>query len=140
MRAPGDAITIGWRERFDVIAAVRSPKRAVPGEPIGILARSLGGAATLLALPELDIDAVILESVYPTLDAAVNNRLPMRLGPIGPKLSPLLLMQLPPRLIETGVPPVSAKVCSYVPSARSINSSVPKSYAARYVTSSYLSG
>jgi fermentation-respiration switch protein FrsA (DUF1100 family) len=96
--SPGDVITFGWRERFDVIAAVDTLRRLLPGEPIGIIGVSLGGAATLLAAPALDIQAVVLEAVYPSIDVAVENRLRMRLGSLGPVLSPLLLVQLGPRL------------------------------------------
>jgi alpha-beta hydrolase superfamily lysophospholipase len=96
--SPGDAITFGWRERLDVVAAVRALKRNLPGEPIGVIGISLGGAATLLAAPALDIQAAILESVYPSIDAAVRNRLRMRFGSIGAALAPLLLVQLRPRL------------------------------------------
>jgi fermentation-respiration switch protein FrsA (DUF1100 family) len=96
--SPGDAITFGWRERLDVIAAVQTLRRMLPGEPIGIIGRSLGGAATLLAAPALNVQAVILEAVYPSIDVAVENRLRMRLGPLGAVLAPLLLVQLRPRL------------------------------------------
>ena len=48
--SPGDAITFGWRERLDVIAAVQTLRRMLPGEPIGIIGTSLGGAATLLEI------------------------------------------------------------------------------------------
>jgi uncharacterized protein len=96
--SPGDAITFGWRERLDVLAAVDLLRRALPGEPIAIIGTSLGGAATLLAAPELDVQAVVLEAVYPSIDVAVENRLRMRLGAAGAALSPLLVLQLQPRL------------------------------------------
>jgi alpha-beta hydrolase superfamily lysophospholipase len=96
--SPGAAITFGWLERLDVIAAVQELKRTFPGEPIGIIGMSLGGAATALASSSLDVQAVILEAVYPSLDVAVENRLRMRLGPFGAALAPLLLLQLRPRL------------------------------------------
>lgn len=96
--SPGDVITFGWRERLDVIAAVQALRRTLPGEPVGIIGISLGGAATLLAVPALDIQAVILEAVYPSIDVAVKNRLRMQLGSFGAALSPLLLVQLRARL------------------------------------------
>jgi predicted alpha/beta hydrolase len=49
--SPGDAITFGWRERLDVLAAVEMLRRSLPGESIAIIGTSLGGAATLLAVP-----------------------------------------------------------------------------------------
>jgi len=94
----GDAITFGWRERFDVLAAVRFLNERRAGEPIGIIAASLGGAAALLATPPLEVDAVVLEAVYPSFDIAVENRLRMRMGAVGSVFTPLLLWQLKPRL------------------------------------------
>jgi alpha-beta hydrolase superfamily lysophospholipase len=96
--SPGEAITFGWLERLDVVAAVQELKRTFPGEPIGIIGMSLGGAATALAASSLDVQGVILEAVYPSLDVAVENRIRMRLGPVGAALAPLLLVQLRPRL------------------------------------------
>ena len=96
--SPGDAITFGWRERLDVTAAVRTVKQRFPDTPTGIIGVSLGGAATALAAPDLNVQAAVLEAVYPSIDAAVENRLRMRLGGLGAALSPLLLVQLGPRL------------------------------------------
>jgi uncharacterized protein len=96
--SPGEAITFGWRERLDVIAAVQALRRLSPGEPIGIVGTSLGGAAALLAAPDVRVEGVVLEAVYPSLDAAVGNRLRMRFGAAAPALAPLLVVQLWPRL------------------------------------------
>jgi len=96
--SPGDAITFGWRERLDVVAAVRVMRETFPGNPIGVIGVSLGGAATVLAAPELSIQGAVLEAVYTSIDLAVENRLRMRLGGFGAALSPLLLVQLSPRL------------------------------------------
>ena len=41
---------------------------------------------------------MVLESLYPTIEEAVANRLRIHFGAIGPWLSPLLLAQLAPRL------------------------------------------
>jgi alpha-beta hydrolase superfamily lysophospholipase len=94
----GDAITFGWRERFDVLAAVQCLKARIPGRPVAVIAVSLGGAATLLAGPPLEVQGVVLEAVYPSIDRAVVNRLRMRIGPFAPVVAPLLLAQLRPRL------------------------------------------
>jgi uncharacterized protein len=96
--SPGDAITFGWRERFDVIGAVEAIRRTLPGEPIGVIGTSLGGAATTLAAADLKIQSAVLEAVYPSIDVAVENRMRMRLGAVGAAMSPLLLAQLQPRL------------------------------------------
>jgi len=94
----GDTITFGWRERLDVVAAVRTLRKTFANEPIGVIGVSLGGAATVLAAQGLNVQAAILEAVYPSIDAAVENRLRMRLGRVGAALSPLLVIQLGPRL------------------------------------------
>lgn len=102
----GEAITFGWRERYDVVAAIETLQRILPSERIGIIGTSLGGAAAILAAPDLHVHAVVLEAVYPALDAAIENRLRMRLGPAGGMLAPLLLWQVKPRL---GVSPAALR-------------------------------
>ena len=97
----GSAITFGWRERFDVLAARRFVGEQLPGVPVAVIGSSLGGAAALLASPALDTRAMVLEAVYPAVDVAVENRLRMRLGPAARLLTPLLLVQLPWRLGAT---------------------------------------
>jgi len=59
---------------------------------------SLGGAAALLALPPLKVEAMILEAVYPTVERATENRLRLYLSPLGALGAPLLLIQLGPRI------------------------------------------
>ncbi len=93
----GQRITLGHLERHDVRAAVSYAKANLPGQPVVVLGWSLGGAAALLGSP-LEIDALILESVYPDVDRAIHNRLSMRIGAMRHVAAPLLLMQLRPRL------------------------------------------
>lgn len=93
----GENITFGYLEKHDVTAAARFAKATQPQHRIGIIGWSLGGAAAILALPR-DVDAMVLESVYPTIDKAVANRLRIRLGSAGTLFSPLFLGQLNPRL------------------------------------------
>ena len=89
--SPGDRITFGGREGVDAAAAVRFARRRMPDGRIGVLGVSLGGAAALLAPNGLDVDAMVLESVFPDIDAALTNRLRVRLGAVlGPILSPLV--------------------------------------------------
>lgn len=64
---------------------------------------SLGGAAALLGPEPLDVDVLVLESVYPDIDAALANRLRAALGSLaGPLFTPLLVpafkLLLPPIL------------------------------------------
>lgn len=95
--SPGEHITIGYLESRDVRAAVDYARSLNPTHRIGIVGWSLGGAATLLASP-LNIDAAVLECVYPTLDEAVHNRVAMRLGSLSGIISPVLLWQFQFRL------------------------------------------
>jgi uncharacterized protein len=94
----GEAITFGWRERLDVLAAVTFIRKHLPQAPIAILGSSLGGAAALLATPPLEVNALILEAVYPSIEKATQNRLRMHLGRAGAWAVPLLLVQVRPRL------------------------------------------
>jgi uncharacterized protein len=95
---PGEAITLGFRESADVVAARDWIKKTAPGRKVGVVGCSLGGASVLLALQPSGFDAVVLEAVYPRISRAVENRIRIRLGFLAPVLTPLLLMQLQPRL------------------------------------------
>jgi len=94
----GEHITFGYLESRDAQAAVEFLRANARGERIGVVGVSMGGAATLLATPALDVNAMVLEMVYPTIDEAVSNRLTMRLGRWAGILTPLLTFQLKPRL------------------------------------------
>lgn len=96
--SPGQHITFGFLESRDARAAVSFLRARAPGEPIGVIGISMGGAAALLAAPPLEADALILEMVYPTIIQAINDRLEIRFGRLGPVLAPLLSIQLKPRL------------------------------------------
>jgi alpha-beta hydrolase superfamily lysophospholipase len=92
----GDHITFGWKESRDALAAVDFIHHIDPSARIAIIGSSLGGVAGLLATPPLKVDALILESVYPTIEIATRNRMENYLGPIGWMFTPLFLMQLHP--------------------------------------------
>ena len=94
----GDRITFGMREAGGVRAALDYLRQALPGEPVGVIGVSLGGASLVFAHARPAPRAVVLESMYPTIADAVANRLSMRLGAGGAALAPLLLWQLPLRL------------------------------------------
>jgi len=95
---PGDAITFGYRESRDVVAARDWIRETAPGRRIGVIGCSLGGASVLLAPQPSGFDAVVLEAVYPRISQAVENRIRIFLGPLAPVLAPLFLAQLQPRL------------------------------------------
>ena len=89
----GDHITFGYLESKDAQSAVAFMRTKAPGERIGVIGVSMGGAATLVASPALDVDAMVLEMVYSDLDHATSNRLTARLGGWARILTPLLTWQ-----------------------------------------------
>lgn len=93
----GSRITFGAHEAAGVAAALAYLQREAQGERIGVIGVSLGAASTVLAHPAPPPAAVILESMYPTIEEAVVDRLTMRLGPPGAALAAPLLWQLPLR-------------------------------------------
>jgi uncharacterized protein len=95
---PGAAITFCGRESADVRAARAWLAREAPGRRVGVIGCSLGGAAVLLGPQPVGFDAVVLEAVYPRFRRAIENRIRIRLGGLAPLLTPLLLVQLGPRL------------------------------------------
>ena len=95
---PGTAITFGWRESADVRSALAWLRREAPGRRVGVVGCSLGGAAVLLGPQPAGFDAVVLEAVYPRFRRAIENRVRIRLDGLAPLLTPLLLVQLGPRL------------------------------------------
>jgi uncharacterized protein len=94
----GTNITFGYLESRDAQAAVKFVRGRCPNSKIAALGVSMGGAACLLADPPLQVDAMVLESVYPNIVQATEDRIVMRLGSIGKILTPLLTSQLTLRL------------------------------------------
>lgn len=80
----GRRITFGAQEGRDAVAAVAFMRARQPGEKVGAIGTSLGGAAALLGSPPLAVDALVLEAVYPDIGAATANRIGAVLGePLG---------------------------------------------------------
>ncbi|HEY0954630.1 MAG TPA: CocE/NonD family hydrolase [Roseateles sp.] len=95
----GDRISFGRQEALATEAALAWLRTRLPAEKVGAIGVSLGGASLLFARRQPELDALVLESVYPTINDAVQDRLAMRLGSIASQaLAPLLLVQLPLRL------------------------------------------
>lgn len=91
---PGTRITFGARESENVEAAVNFLRNTFPNERIGAIGVSLGAAAIVLAKHDLKLSAVILESLHPTIEEAVENRLKLFLGEPGTFFLPLILFQI----------------------------------------------
>ncbi len=109
----GAAITFGAREAQGVNAALGFLSQQLPNEKIGIIGMSLGAAAAVLAKPKGQVQAMVLESMFPTIEDAIANRVTMPFGKIGYAAAPLLLVQLPLRL---GVWPSQLRPISELPS------------------------
>ncbi len=93
----GDRSTYGALESEDARAALAFLRARMPGERVGVIGVSMGGAAALLGPGPLRVDALVLESVYPTIVDAIRDRLHAWLGPLGPALAPLVRRVLLPR-------------------------------------------
>ena len=79
----GARVTFGALESLDAEAALSFLRACSGGESVGIIGVSMGGAAALLCAGQLPADAYVLESVYPTIRQALENRLGAWLGPFG---------------------------------------------------------
>ena len=94
----GKRITFGYREAEDIEAAIKKLKDLAPGEKIGAVGVSLGAASLLFSGEHNSFSAIVFESLYPTIEEAVTNRLQIYLGSPGSLLTPLLMSQLKWRL------------------------------------------
>ncbi len=93
--SPADRVRFGAGEAVAVRAALAYLHQRLPQERVGVIGVSLGAAALVLARPEPAPAAVVLESMYPGIEDALENRLRLHLGDWAPPLAPLLLWQLP---------------------------------------------
>ena len=75
--------TYGALESRDAAAALAWLGEHACGERVGVIGVSMGGAAALLGEASLRTDALVLESVYPTIREATADRLETWLGPLG---------------------------------------------------------
>lgn len=97
-QSPGRHITFGHLESRDARAAFDFLRQKLPGERIGVLGMSLGGASAILSEKPLEADAMVLEAVFGSFDEALANRLTLHFGSAGKLLFPLLKYQVEPRL------------------------------------------
>ncbi|MGE5101173.1 MAG: alpha/beta hydrolase [Deltaproteobacteria bacterium] len=94
----GERITYGAHEAEGVKAALAFLAQHQPGERIGVIGVSLGAASLVLAKPSPAPSAVVLESMFSTIEDAARNRSSVWLGTPGPVLAQLLIEQLAVRL------------------------------------------
>ena len=94
----GKQVTLGYLESRDSQAAVEFVKKRFPGRPTALIGVSLGAAAAVLPEQPLDVQAMVLEIMYPNVIEAAKDRMEIRLGPAGRWLSPLLTAQIKLRL------------------------------------------
>lgn len=94
----GAAITTGYLESRDARAAVDFIRSQAPGERVGVVGVSMGGAAFALAEPPPDVQAVVFEMVYPTIEQAIDDRLRLHVGGWAVVFRPLMTAQLRLRL------------------------------------------
>ena len=78
----GAHITFGSLESLDANAALDFLRWCSGGESVAAIGVSMGGAAALLGPGPLQVDALVLESVYPTIRQALEDRLAVWLGPL----------------------------------------------------------
>lgn len=96
--SPGQHITFGYLESQDAEAAFTYLEKQIEEKSIGVIGMSLGGASAILSDVSNRANAIVIEAVYPTLEEAIQNRISMRLGKLGRYLSPLIMLQIEPRL------------------------------------------
>jgi len=111
--SPAPRITFGANESRGAAAALAWLARRCPGERIGAIGVSLGAASLVLARPDPAPAAVVLESMYPTIEEAVADRLAAHLCAPAALLAPALLWQMPWRL---GVTPAQLHPIAALPS------------------------
>lgn len=110
----GSPITFGYLESRDAHSAVKFARTSAPGQPVGIIGWSLGGAACLLGEAPADADAIILEAVFPTIEDAIANRLEMRFGSCGRYFAPLFALQMR----WAGIPTESLRPAEKIPAVQ----------------------
>ncbi len=94
----GQHISFGYLESHSVVQAITYLHHRLAHKSIGVIGVSLGGASTLLGQGPIAVNALVLESVYSTIEMAIANRIAFYLGDWARPFSVLLSWQLAPRL------------------------------------------
>lgn len=84
----GVSVTLGLREAEDAALCLAWLRATAPGERVGGLGISLGGAALTLASRTAPVDALVLESVFPDIEGAIRSRMRLVAGAAAPWLTP----------------------------------------------------
>ncbi len=91
----GDYISYGVSERLDVLASVKSARELYPQSSVGVIGFSLGGASALSPEVNANIDFLIIQSVFSSLERAIENRLKHRFGALAAILMPIFSVHIP---------------------------------------------
>lgn len=115
-QSSGRHITGGKLEALDAAAAVRFVQAHSPSERIGIIGTSLGAAAALLGPQPLDVQAMVLESVYSDIDLGFSNWIHTLLDPDQAALAtpPLTLLLDDVLLPLIGVAPLELRPIDHI--------------------------
>jgi uncharacterized protein len=114
--SPATYVTEGYLESLDAHAAVAYLRAELGARWVGVIGFSLGGAAALLGpMGPVEADALVLESVYPTVEEAVADRVRIRLGPWSGWLYPLFTWQVRLRL---GIDPADLRPIDRIATVR----------------------
>lgn len=87
----GEAVTLGYRESYDVEAAMEWVRKRFPEEKIAIVATSMGAASVMARGRAVEADAYVLEGMYYALPLITERRLRETEGPLAAALTPLVL-------------------------------------------------
>jgi alpha-beta hydrolase superfamily lysophospholipase len=94
----GEWVTFGALESEDLRRVLRWRREQHPGERIAVIGTSLGGASAVVADPPLEVDALVIEAVYASIEEATADRLELHLERWARVFEPLLTLQLAWRL------------------------------------------
>lgn len=111
-----ERITYGSNEAEGVRTALAYLSHEFPTDRVGVIGVSLGAATLVLSKPRPEPSAVVLESMFPSIEEAVADRLHAHFGPLSKPFAPLLLWQLPFRI---GVSPDQLRPIAELPSLHS---------------------
>ena len=113
----GQRISFGFYESVGVNTALAYLAQQLPHEKVAVIGVSLGAASLVLSEKHPRLHAVVLESMFPTITEAVDDRLTHYLGPVGHYFAPLLLWQLPYKVNATAeqLRPIAALPFLHVP-------------------------